>query len=335
MKSCTWIMCTLGCWLSVRMFPNLHFTRNYCYYPTSNETVTTPSQCIFNTPLHTNPGSPLFMWSHIKYLPTMCYASYKAVRVTQAHCGVLICREFLIMIFNCPFVRRWEGRGWGWGWSWRGETVCVFIFKCLAIIHPEWVSGTVGNNIFSNHTNINVHLPPRPYIFYIDILYSTHHITINIQCTDKFQFVQFQVIFQTKLELNILENIGRVIFQVKAVLARLMSKCLKMSYNLIPQDQYFHPSYCKIERSFSSVLCLSAQFNSFSVIVSTQKTNYGEAWPGAASAVDAVKDLVLVSFSAPPSLFIVHKMSSALSKLGVLIFDIDTLMSTQYFSSSY
>ena len=193
----------------------------------------------------------------------------------------------------------------------------------------------MGNNIFSNHTNINVHLPPRPYIFYIDILYSTHHITINIQCTDKFQFVQFQVIFQTKLELNILENIGRVIFQVKAVLARLMSKCLKMSYNLIPQDQYFHPSYCKIERSFSSVLCLSAQFNSFSVIVSTQKTNYGEAWPGAASAVDAVKDLVLVSFSAPPSLFIVHKMSSALSKLGVLIFYIDTLMSTQYSSSSY
>ena len=157
----------------------------------------------------------------------------------------------------------------------------------------------MGNNIFSNHTNINVHLPPRPYIFYIDILYSTHHITINIQCTDKFQFVQFQVIFQTKLELNILENIGRVIFQVKAVLARLMSKCLKMSYNLIPQDQYFHPSYCKIERSFSSVLCLSAQFNSFSVIVSTQKTNYGEAWPGAASAVDASKRLSFGLFLSP------------------------------------
>ena len=220
-----------------------------------------------------------------------------------------------IQLSVCEKMR--EGRGWGW----RGETVCVFIFKCLAIIHPEWVSGTVGNNIFSNHTNINVHLPPRPHIFYIDILYSTHHITINIQCTDKFQFVQFQVIFQTKLELNILENIGRVIFQVKAVLARLMSKCLKMSYNLIPQDQYFHPSYCKIERSFSSSFMSFCPIQFVFGYCFYPKDQLRGSLAGLQPVqCTAVKDLVLVSFSAPPSLFIVHKMSSALSKLGVLTF---------------
>ena len=261
----------------------------------------------------------------------MCYAGYKAVRVTQAHCGVLICRGFLIMIFNCPFVRRWEGRGWGW----RGETVCVFIFKCLAIIHPEWVSGTVGNNIFSNHTNINVHLPPRPHIFYIDILYSTHHITINIQCTDKFQFVQFQVIFQTKLELNILENIGRVIFQVKAVLARLMSKCLKMSYNLIPQDQYFHPSYCKIERSFSSSFMSFCPIQFVFGYCFYPKDQLRGSLAGLQPVQCSSKRLSFGLFLSPAQPIHCPQNEQCTVQTRGPHFYIDTLMSTQYFAAQY